>query len=54
MHVLLVEGVDYCPLKVGGDSLNVELVRAIVFRTQAFPSPSHIPLIDVGVAQLNV
>lgn len=51
--LVLVEGVDYCPLKVGGDSLDVELVRAIVFRVQAFPSPPHIPLIDVGVAQLD-
>lgn len=51
MYVVLIEGVDNSPLKVGGDALHVELVWAIVF--QSFPSPSHITLINVGVAQLD-
>lgn len=53
MCVVLFEGVDDGPLKVGGDALCVEQVRPIVFGVQAFPSPAHITLIDVGVAQLD-
>ncbi len=53
MYVVLVEGVDNSPLKVGRDALGVELVWPIVFGVQAFRSPSHIALIDVGVAQLD-
>lgn len=53
MYVVLVEGVDNSPLKVGRDALGVELVRLIVSGIQAFPSPSHTALIDVGMAQLD-
>lgn len=53
MYVVLVEGVDNSPFKVGWDALGVELVWAMVSGVQAFPSPSHITLINVGVAQLD-
>lgn len=53
MYAVLVEGIDNSPLKVGGDALGVELVWTIVFGVQAFPSPSYITLIDIGVAQLD-
>ena len=53
VYIILIEGVDNSSFKVGGDALGVELVWAAVSGVQAFPSPSHITLINVGVAQLD-
>lgn len=49
----LVQRVDDSPLEVRGDVFCVELLGSVMFGVQAIPSPVHVTLIDVGVAQLN-
>ena len=38
---------------MGADALGVELVGPVVFGVQTPATPAHVPLVDVGVAQLD-